>query len=178
MRDSIGDAAVVCFYYFDYLNPATQEPLTVARSLLRQALQQLRNVPRRVEEAYEKSAEMRLSDFEILISVVVRSLEKAYFIIDALDECTDPATRSWLVALFDRLRKRPNFRVFITCRNVEHDLDGIAASGHVEIQATARSADLEKYIRSRIQSAQISDELDEELKDRIVETIIEKCSEL
>lgn len=95
-------------------------------SLLRQLVQSHPTISKTVKELYSchQHSHPTLRQFEEALKIEMRSYSKVFVIVDALDECTDDATRT---ALLTTLKDLPvNF--FVTSRyslTIEEKFDGV-----------------------------------------------------
>jgi hypothetical protein len=115
-------------------------------SLLRQLVQSRPTISKTVKELYSCHGHSHptLHEFEESLQIEIRSYSKVFVIVDALDECTDDATRTALLAT---LKDLP-VNLFVTSRyslTIEEKFDGVK-----RLDIRAHDNDVRRYVEKRI----------------------------
>ena len=178
---------VVAYIFFDYKDQGRQTVTAILRSLLRQVIESIGEVPQSIQQFYDAlppSKEENTMDEDqcitLLESLIKNEPRDAYFIFDALDECPDidhnsNEARSRITSAMKRLAIVG--RLFITARPHVHPVTVIPDCHRLEIRAT--DTDMRCYIDGRIKEHQRLLRLvgsDPHLADRLNETLCRKAN--
>jgi hypothetical protein len=170
----------VAYFYFDFQDQGSQTPTEVLSSILRQLVEAKGSLetPQAVLDAYTRSwqSKMPLSvqDLLQLISDVSVASRATYIVLDALDELDGHKHRRPFLQALRELREINNVRIFVTCRphfrEIETLLDPCL---HVTIEA--REGDLRTHLFQQLDKGEMSDIVDEDFGNRIIETLVSKA---
>ena len=178
---------VVAYIFFDYKDQGRQTITAILRSLLRQVIESIGEVPQSIQQSYDAlppSNEENSMDEDQCITLLENLIKNeprdAYFIFDALDECPDidhnsNEARSRITSAMKRLAIVG--RLFITARPHVHPVTVIPDCHRLEIRAT--DPDMRCYIDGRIKEHQRLLRLvgsDPHLADRLNETLCRKAN--
>ena len=178
---------VVAYIFFDYKDQGRQTVTAILRSLLRQVIESIGEVPQSIQQSYDAlppSIEENSMDEDqcitLLESLIKNKPRDAFFIFDALDECPDidhnlNEARSRITSAMKRLAIVG--RLFITARPHVHPATVIPDYHRLEIRAT--DPDMRCYIDGRIKEHQRLLRLvgsDPHLADRLNETLCRKAN--
>jgi hypothetical protein len=149
-------------------------------SLLKQLLLHKSELPASVIQLYQKltsqSMKPQRQDLEQAFISTSQGFDRAYIIIDALDECAKNHRNAMLRGL-DMLQKRTCMRMFVTSRPHAEDIkQAFELSPTILIEAT--SSDLKKYVSSEIENSDDPNSIDEEFKNEIIEVISQKANDM
>ncbi len=124
----------------------------VCRSLLKQLVQRIGQLPKQVDELYERSVRInsKPSTKEIL-DTLLSSLPKdarIFVVIDAIDECSE-SYRYSILELVSKLQ-RESARIFVTCRP---HIEPSAAEGEVwkQVEIAAQEEDIRLFFEQCLQ---------------------------
>lgn len=100
------------------------------------------------------------------MAVCLAKTERTFFVLDALDECDFSKHRKALLQTLHDLSQLPQTRLLVTSRSHIQD---IAKSFHriPQIVIEAHDEDLEEYLLAELRTSPGSDDLDEELTEKI-----------
>jgi hypothetical protein len=166
----------VLHFYFQYNDRSNQNAEHFFRSLLKQLLHHLDDVPPSVEQAYNQSINMGTEPkFGELLRDCVFEFSLVFILIDALDECDEDSRLKILQKL--QLISSSRLRLFITgrnhvfqCRDIREDdvIQKWLQEAHTqEIKATPE--DIKGYVRQELEKKAKS--LKPELKTDIANAI-------
>jgi Cdc6-like AAA superfamily ATPase len=178
MKQSDGENAVA-FFYCDYKNQASQDPVNILGSIASHLARQNPECFHRLQLYYRdcnpEGDLCRLPKVRELISVIldmVSALDDVAVIIDGLDECGKRTAE--VVHLLDSLGKESRrIKTLFLSRNEQHIRDIL--HGYVEISIAARSSDLKLYVASEIELRTRSKRLrikSDQLKEHILDTLV------
>ena len=177
------NGAVACFY-FDFASQKEQSPAAVLGSVLKQVVNGLEEVPKRIVRAF-RDREKVMGGQRLLLSEVTEFLKDisssrcTFICIDALDECAPRHLDSLLDLLNHILQNSPGIRLFMTGRphtlsEVEGRLDGRAATRSV----TSLEEDVTTFLRAKLKEDTMPDAMDESLEEEIMRNIPETASKM
>ena len=150
---------LVAYVYFDYKDQGRQTVTAILRSLLRQIIESIGEIPQAIQQLYDAlppDKEENTIDEDQCISLLEHLIgnesRDSFFIFDALDECPDidhnsNEVRSRITSAMKRLAIVG--KVFITARPHVHPATVIPGCLFLQIRAT--DPDMRCYINSRIQ---------------------------
>ena len=176
------NAAVACFY-FDFASREEQLPAAVLGSVLKQVVDGLDKVPKRIVKTFRKReviGSQRLSVEEIIEFLQDISSSRSTFIcIDALDECLPKYRGRLLDSLNQILQNSPGTRVFLTGRrHIRDEIDKHLAGKAATRAITPRKDDIVVFLRAKLKEDTIPDAMDESLEEEIIKNISETVSEM
>ena len=178
---------MVAYIFFDYKDQERQTVKAILRSLLRQVIQAIGEIPQSIQQLYDalpldkKENTMDEDQCTSLLKNLIRDQPRDTFLIfDALDECPDighdsKEARSRINSAM--LKLATVGRLFITARPHVHPATVIPDCHHLEIRAT--DSDMCCYIDARIKEHERLRRLvgsDLQLANRLNETLCRKAN--
>jgi hypothetical protein len=163
------EKAKVIYFYFDYKAQAKQTEIYIVRTLLKQILCQIPDIPSDIESFYNAvTAENRNPGLTDLIRFLTsHSKSQIHAIFDALDEC-DNEYQLEILSLFAVLEKS-GFKLLISMRpHMKIGYEHLISFKTIIIEAN--EADLENYVLAILK---IKRNKNNELKRRCLELINE-----
>lgn len=170
-------AAATTYMYFHYKHESEQDVLHVLCALLRQLVWTKQMVPETLGKLYDKHYGPRsrpdLQEIQTELTAIISAFATVNIIIDALDECRE-SFRKDVVNALKRVQGLGNARVLITSRLAiksqisEHLEDGLS------MQISASDSDLTSYLNAQLLPLSEDLKLQQDLKERIVTTIVAK----
>ncbi|MCJ1245285.1 hypothetical protein MMC30_002488 [Trapelia coarctata] len=162
------------YIYCSYKEHRSQTSTSLIGSLLQQIVQRRRApLSSEITAYYEEFSDIgkgpTLNQMCHLLETEIQRLNRAFVVIDALDEC-DEATREALISYL--LKLSPKFRLLITSRHMPMTSHEIDLRGLKCLEIRASDSDIRKYLEHRI-ARHVQD--DTELKETIVQTIMAKA---
>lgn len=171
------------YFYCDYANPPTLQPVHIYRALLRQMFFNgvmtdaiVNSVVETLRVNTNGLGEQKLINF---ISNAVQSYPGLYVIVDGLDECERDVQHAvtntlgrWLAFGY------PLIKVLFTCREEGHLLTRLSDFGRLQISYHASAADIKSYIAHAVASSLSSGDLtlhNPSLKEEIISTLVTKA---
>ncbi|KAI0880955.1 uncharacterized protein GGS22DRAFT_197275 [Annulohypoxylon maeteangense] len=163
---------VVAYIYCNYKLPVTIEGYL--SSLLWQLIARQPSVPKTVKALYgmhkDKKTEATHQELTNVLKSMLADFSRAFFIVDALDECTKDGNCMWLlISTVLDLQKACQINIFATSRIVGEIKGALANSSIIEV--TADSHDMEEYLRSQIlleRDGLFDDEFREEVISKVI----------
>jgi hypothetical protein len=171
----------LAYFYCDYKDPKTHDPLVILGALVRQLAIQNTRCLGIIEKFYEVHyAESRTTGASVIpedLCLLIQSLssffDEVMIIIDALDECGND--RSKVVELLASLNADGfNIKTLFTSR-LETDIE-LHLDSYEKISIAATSSDLKLYVASEIESRSRKKLLrtrDPDLKKEIMDRLVE-----
>ena len=143
------------YYYFDFKESAKQNVENLYRSLLAQLSSQQEFVPPEVQDLYEtaqtQSYTPKLEKIMRTLLAVLKQFDRAFILIDALDECSERALLMQHIQNLVKVKAK-NWNLLLTSRreqDIETELEG-TVTRNVGIQTGDTSQDVRTLIRSRL----------------------------
>ena len=189
MIDSLCDqarglgTAVACFY-FDFAAEQEQSSTSMLRSLLKQLVAGLSEIPAEIVQAYEDQknsiGRRRLGLPNIVKMLQTTSSTKPTFIcIDALDECVPEHRTKLLDSLNKIVQESPTTRVFVTGRpHIRPDITRRLGGRVTSLPISTKRDDIIRYLHSRLEEDTTPDAMDSSLEAEILKKIPEDVSEM
>ena len=170
----------VAYIYCDYKTKEKQTLESLLASLLHQLLVHRPTYHGRLVSLYRSYSSHQdrpsISDYTELLQATVQSYDRVYFVIDALDECSEVnGTRKDLLAELQRLKPAAN--ILITSRDIPSIERLLKDAARIEIRAS--DEDIKNYVEDRISSSErIASYVrkNSDLKNRILKDVSEKAS--
>jgi hypothetical protein len=171
----------LAYFYCDYKDPKTHDPLVILGALVRQLAIQNTRCLGIIEKFYEvhyaesrtTGASVTPEDLCLLIQSLSSFFDEVMIIIDALDECGND--RSKVVELLASLNADGfNIKTLFTSR-LETDIE-LHLDSYEKISIAATSSDLKLYVASEIESRSRKKLLrtrDPDLKKEIMDRLVE-----
>ncbi|VUC35512.1 unnamed protein product [Clonostachys rosea] len=146
----------VAFIFCNFQRNEQQTTDMLLCSLLKQLVAVLPNSPRQLNELYQTHRKLRtrpsVQELSTLIQVTLAAFSRAFFVVDALDECRNSdASRDRFLNVIFGLQASTGVNIFLTSRiipDIEKDLSENRRVSKLEI--AAEEDDIQKYIRGRI----------------------------
>ena len=146
-------------------------------SLLKQLATAKTELSNHVLELYRKFTRQqrhpKQEDLEEVMVPICEAFDRAFLVIDALDECSSEGRRPVLEAL-KRLHEVQSISIFVTSRPYPGDVMR-AFETFPKIATEARDPDIRKYVRSQIDKNHNLDDTDSDFKDEIVVKMSQKA---
>ena len=177
------NATVACFY-FDFAVQKEQSPTTVLRSLLKQIVGGLENIPAKIVEAFrdrqKTTGGQRLGLGQVVEMLQdIASSRPTFICFDALDECVAEYRGKLLESLQQILHKSPSTRMFLAGRlHVRDEVAKHLAQKVVAIPITPTKADIIRFLKAKLREDTTPDAMDNSLEEDIIKNIPETVSEL
>lgn len=183
LQTSLSPHDALAYFYCDYMDTATQEPINILGSLAKQlAMHNLQSLARLEAFYYQHHNEGNLSatssmeDLCSLISEISKSFDNTLIIVDGLDECA--SDRSSLVELLSSLNNAGSYRIkTLFASRDEHDIRS-KLQDYTTVSISARSSDLRLYVAAELQSRMDKEKLvlrNPFLKEYIMERLVERA---
>ena len=155
-------------------------------SLLRQIALGAMGIPGEIQNAFDKSRQgggkgLRLVEMRELFIKTISSYERVYICVDAMDELLPRHRSEFLRELQQIIQDAPNTRLFLTGRpHVRGELDKHLTRGSHTIQIVPDQGDIARYLSRKMDddNGRDPDLMTENLKNDIMETMLEKVSEM
>ncbi|KAJ2972829.1 hypothetical protein NUW58_g9099 [Xylaria curta] len=164
----------LAFIYFDYQEHKIQTPLMVWSSILRQLVEMISNgrksIIDRYENAHHLTKSLSLHECERMILDLVQSLECAYLVIDAIDECDGSRFRRSILQFLDHLVKTSKVRVLVTSRPHIQDIHSMFCQSP-QIKTEAQKEDLKTYLREELLSGGMYSIADEDFANKVIRAL-------
>ena len=177
------DDHTLAYYYCDYKDALTQDPVNILGSLAKQIVLNDNKAYTLLEEFHcqvSKEGDIyrsaRVNDLHDLIVKMTDHLSDVFLVIDGLDECS--SNRSFVVKFPDGLNNssRNNVRILLASRD-EQDVRAVLTD-YTKISIAARSADIRIYVAAELQRRIDEKQLvlrNPSLKEHIMERLIDKA---
>ncbi|GLA04085.1 hypothetical protein AnigIFM60653_004123 [Aspergillus niger] len=172
LQREISRETPVAYLYCSYDQRQIQTASNRLSIVLRQILEQLSGpVPASVRSLYEqheaRSSKPTMKDLSNTLLRVVMELDRAFLVVDALDECSEETCRE-LLDQVRSLQSSGKLSFMVTSRpSLEYAFDGA-----IRLDIRAQGADIECYLDSRWSELSRSVQQDEILKLKITQQII------
>ncbi|KAF8244829.1 ankyrin, partial [Wilcoxina mikolae CBS 423.85] len=166
----------IAFLYCDYRDQKDQLSVNMIGCLLKQFIIGLLELPDAVAQIYRQQKRQRqkleLADAGKMLGLVLKSFNRAYICIDALDECEGSERREFLKQLKPILHG--SCRLFITGRPHIRDDVNIEIKSAATIEIVASEEDIKNYIIHEIQTNKEyePDAMDVKLEHEIVSAVV------
>jgi len=153
-------------------------------AILKQVVSGLEHIPKEIEAAFRKSKgkidgrELESSEICELLVSCLRTLQRCYICIDALDEFPREDRPGILTSLVQIIRGSPSTRLFLTGRPHIRDEIKRHFTRSAEIQFKPTKEDIGKYLSMRLSNDTQPEAMDQDLRDELLRTIPEKIHEM
>jgi hypothetical protein len=150
----LDDSTAICFAYYNYRTPESQDPKQIAAVLLKQLCRQSGIIPLELLNFKQEARRPSLADIEqflVRLPVDMR-LKKVYIVIDALDECPEKYRPDIIRLLTETMSGISCAKVFVTSRK-ESDIERAFAESStptIQIQAENVAADIRSFVDSEV----------------------------
>ena len=179
-----GQSAAVACFYFDFAAHQEQSSTSTLRTLLKQLVAGMREVPGEIVQAYEDQKNSiggrrpRLPDIVKMLQTT-SSTKRTFICIDALDECVPEHLIKLLNSLNKILQESPGTRIFLTGRpHIQPDITRRLTRRVMSLPIGTKRDDIIRYLRSRLEEDIIPDAMDSSLEAEILKKIPEDVSEM
>jgi hypothetical protein len=171
----------IAIAYFNYKSVDTQRPSQIISSFIKQLCQQLKYLPKDVQDFYEMyNTNARTPTFDkyhSCLATATQSFEETYLIIDALDECREEEREKMIKCLIALVKDLPCVKVFVSSRREPDIVDAFAEEPErtIEIEAESVNRDIALFVKWRVDNLIEEKKLKivrRQLKDTILETLI------
>ena len=149
-------------------------------AILKQVVSGLEHIPKEIETAFEKSKkridgrELESSEICQLLVSSLRTLQRSYICIDALDEFPREHRPELLRSLVEIIRESPGTRLFLTGRpHIRNEIKRYFAR-NTEIQIKPTEEDIKEYLIMRLSNDAQPEAMDQDLREEILQTIPKK----
>ena len=169
--------------YCGYLAQEEQTAANMLGAILKQLLER-DGIPGSLRQAFcnEKRGfggrAVQLLNLVEILKTTITSLPQVFICIDALDECLPNNRRDLLVSLQDIVRASPNTRVFLSGRLHIRDEIKRYFTEAIMIQFIPTIADIEIYLKMRLDQDTIPGAMDDDLRAEILRVIPGKISQM
>ena len=153
-------------------------------AVLKQVISGWEHIPQEVEAAFQKSKNelggRELESVEILKLLIstLRTLERSYICIDALDEFPEEYRPEFFRSLAQVTRESPSTRLFVTGRQHIREEVGRYFTRGAEIRIIPSEEDIKKYLCMRLCNDTQPGIMNDSLREEILTTIPDKISEM
>ena len=179
-----GQSATVACLYFDFAAQQEQSSASMLRSLLKQLVAGLKEIPGEMVEAYEDQKNSiggrrpRLPNIVKMLQTT-SSTKHTFICIDALDECVPGHRIKLLDSLNKILQESPATRIFVTGRpHIRPDITRRLAGRVTSLPISTKRDDIIRYLHSRLEEDTTPDAMDSSLEGEILKRIPEDVSEM
>jgi len=151
-------------------------------AILKQVVSGWEHIPPDIEAAFHKSKSelggRELESAEILRLLIspLRTLERSYICIDALDEFPQGQRRELFESLMQITRESPGTRLFMTGRPHIREEVETYFTNRAEIRIIPSEEDIMRYLHMRLRNDTQSTAMNQDLRERILTTIPENIS--
>ncbi|KAI9757033.1 MAG: hypothetical protein M4579_003602 [Chaenotheca gracillima] len=164
------EESAVLYVFCSYQNRDEQSSKNMLSSLLRQAIQQSRNVPNNIEKLYGNGRQPSHEDIFDGLCSTVSSRYRVSIIVDALDEC-QPLHRNTLLSTFRRLQTKKSFvNLMATSRSVPEIASQLQHASQIEIKASDQ--DVRAYLNGQMSQLAKCVQTKDDLQEQIIAQII------
>ena len=174
----------VLFLYCDYQAQKDQSAVNMIGGLLRQVALGAPEMPSEIKSSFEKSKRrgcqgLRLPDMVKLFVGAISSFNLVYLCVDAVDEVLPQHRPDLFRALQQIVQDAPNSRLFLTGRPyICGEVDKHLTEGACIIRIVADHGDITRYLDRKMHDDQGPDLMTENLRNGIMETMLERASEM
>lgn len=151
-KSGLNGETAICFAYYNYRTPDSQNPKQIAAALLKQLCRHSPAVPPKLLSLKQAAHRPTLADIEqFLVKLPAdMKLKQVYVVIDALDEC-DKNDRPRIIQLLSKIMEGvPCAKIFVTSRR-EGDIERAFTNSKtptIQIQAKNVKADIRNFTES------------------------------
>jgi len=181
-HQNIGKQVAVACLYCDFNAHQEQSIAHMLGAILKQVVSGWEHIPPDIEAAFRKSKKnlggRKLESAEIrkLLISTLRTLERSYICIDALDEFPPDHRRELFKSLEQITRESPSTRLFVTGRpHIREEVEEHFTQ-RAEIQIIPREEDIKKYLITRLDNDTQPRAMSQDLREKILTTIPENIS--
>ena len=149
-------------------------------AILKQVVSGMEHIPKEVEAAFQKSKrnidgrELESGEIRELLVSSLRTLQRSYICIDALDEFPREHRPELFRLLVRIIQESPSTRLFLTGRSHIRDEIKRNFTRSAEMQINPTEEDIKKYLTMRLSNDTQPEAMDPGLREEILQTIPEK----
>jgi hypothetical protein len=160
------------YIYCDYRDKDKQDTCSMIGELAKQLLLQSSFVPEEVWSLSEKHTAITTEKARRVLTLLLRSFDRVYICVDALDEC-QPQYREEFLHFLVTLRGT-GLRFFCTGRShiVAQVTELFEPIGIKTMEICAHEADIKLYIEEKISKDRRKGAMDEQLKEQITKKLV------
>ena len=179
-----GQNAVVACFYFDFAAQKEQSPTSVLRSLLKQVVCGLEEIPTKIAQAFRDQKKViggrKLGPREIVAMLQdISSSRPTYICIDAVDECMAEYRVELLDSLEEILFKSPSTRIFLAGRlQIRDEVEKHLSGRVVVVSIIPTKDDIVRFLRAKLKMDATPDAMDKSLEADIINSIPETVSKM
>jgi len=185
-KQTRGRNMAVIFLYGDYQRQKDQSAVNMIGCLVRQASSREPRIATEIKRVFDESKKegedgLGLPDMVKLFVQVIGSIEVVYLCIDAVDEVLPQHRLKFLRALQQIVQEAPNVRLFLTGRpHICTELDKLLTKRAYSIHIVVDRGDITRYLSQKMDDGDDQDPglMTEDLRNIIMETMLEKASEM
>jgi len=185
-EQAYGQNIAVLSLYCDYQAQKDQSAVNMIGGLLRQVALGGAGIVGEIKNAFDRSRQgggngLRLPEMIELLVKIIGPLERVYICVDAMDELVPQHRSEFLRALRQITQEAPNTRLFLTGRpHIRRELDNHLTKGAYTIHIVPDQGDIARYLTRKMDDddARDPDLMTENLKNDIMETMLEKASDM
>lgn len=179
------ESHAVAYFYCDYKDVNTQEPVKILSSIAAQLARQNEDAFTYLEELYNSTCHddaghgiLEMSELVKIVVLQTSTFEDVSMIVDGLDECSSRATEAVSSLLHLCSDTGSNVRVILLSR-AEYEIDELLHETFFHVDIAAQSEDLKLYVESQIDSRERlvgREQLrirNQELKQHIIKTLVD-----
>ena len=137
-----------------------------------------RNIPEDIRRAFKEERRLLLPDLMQILRMTITSLPQVFICIDALDEYLPEDFPELLESLRDIVRWSPRTRIFLTGRPYVLEYIQEYFDKVVEIRIRPKAKDIRNYLEMRLYKDKMRWEMNEDFREEIVRTILDKMSDM
>jgi ankyrin repeat domain-containing protein 50 len=146
-----GDNVGIVFIYCNYKEQTIQTVTHLIASLLKQLVQECPLIPDSIKSFYlyhqDRGTFPTLDEFTRALETEIKTYEKVFVVVDALDECTESnESRIKLLKVLQSLTGPVN--LMVTSRDLSSIEQHFREAQHLRIRAT--DGDVTKYVQSKL----------------------------
>lgn len=164
-----GDDISVAYLYCNYRTRATHTTLGMLSSLLKQLTEMRPELAGPVTQLYDRHYKRKsrpsLDDVSEALASVCSKSSTSFFLVDALDECTDVAARNQLLERLSELQVKQDVRLLLTSRPIPDIMQRFQSKPMIEIRA--KEGDLRQYVAGQTIRLPNCIQRDEELQNAV-----------
>jgi len=179
-----GQNMAVISLYCDYQAQKDQSAVNMIGGLVRQTALRVSRIPSEIKSAFDEAKKeggdgLQLPDMVKLFIKVIGSIEVVYLCVDAVDEVLPPHRAEFLRALRQIIQDSPNVRLFLTGRlHIRAEFDRHLTDRAYSIHIVAGRGDITRYLSQKMDDDQDPGLMTDDLRNVIMETMLEKASEM
>jgi Cdc6-like AAA superfamily ATPase len=176
LETQASDSVGVAFIYCNYKTQTEASTSTLLAALLKQLVQSRPVVDDSISKLHEqhnsRSTKPSFQEIFVALQAVLKNFSRVYFIIDALDECSNQnGTRNQLLAKIRDLQRETDLRLISTSRFLPDIEINFASTPTLEIRAS--SPDVRQFVRGQIHRLPSCIRRDYQLQNLVEDKVIE-----